>query len=139
MLLLVKKTVWQNDYLVAVKYPLFKSLYLYQQINKKRLRKMTCSEIYNDYFSELNKVIQSLPVGSYITVTQPMFTRALRNNKNIRILTLEKAYQKKIINLHNSVFLNRCKKCTGINCPAHVSNAYKQFYYIEFSVWHTGG
>jgi hypothetical protein len=100
---------------------------------------MACSEIYNDYFSELNKVIQSLPVGNYITVTQPMFTRVLRNNKNIRILTLEKAYQKKIINLHNSVFINRCKKCAGVKCPVHVSNTYKQFYYIEFSVWHTGG
>ena len=135
----IKKTVWSNDYLVAVKYPLLKSFYLYQRIKKKKLKQMKCKKIYNDYFAELNKVIQNFPVGSYITVTQPMFTRGLRNNKNIRVLTLEKSYQKKIRNLHSTVFLNRCKKCAGVNCPAHISNNYKQFYYIEFSVWYKRG
>ncbi len=128
----IKEAVWSNDYLIAVKYPFFNSFYLYQRVKKKRLKQMTCKKIYAEYFAELRKVIESLPVGRYITVTQPMFTRALRNSENIRVLILKKAYKKKIHNLHCAVFLNRCKKCTGINCPAHYSNIYKQFYYIEF-------
>lgn len=134
IMLPIKKAVWSNDYLVAVKYPFFKSFYLYQRVKKKRLKQMTCKEIYNDYFSELKAVLDNLPTGKYITITQPMFTRAIRNSTNIRVIIIEKAYQKKIKVLHGSIFLNQCKKCACANCPAYISDTYKQFYYIEFSV-----
>ena len=128
----LKRTVWCNDYLIVIKYPISGYYYIYQQINKKRLKQMTCSEIYTDYFKELKKAPYWLPPGSYITVTQPMFTRALKNNEYVRPLMLEKAYKKKISKLHGELFLNRCENCIRINCPVDISNLYKQFFYIKF-------
>lgn len=124
-----------NNFLTLQKHPLKPNeFYIYQKVSYNNLCKHSCHELREAYLSEMPEVLTSLNPGRYRIVTQPLFTKELLKEENIKVICKKKAYKKRADKLQQEVFLNRCRNCSIINCPYRASKIEKQFYYLRIKV-----
>ncbi|QNK41536.1 hypothetical protein [Caproicibacter fermentans] len=109
-----------NSYIVAMKYPFYAPLYLFQSV------KNGTSSTKETYEKDMYQLLNNLPCGRYRTVTQALIVRELRQCSGIQIIRKEQAYRKNILPLLKRIYL-------PCQCP-YQSNHHKQFYFVEFEV-----
>jgi hypothetical protein len=108
-----------NDYLIMVKYPFTHCFWIYQNVKQPRQSGQVSREV---YLSQMRQVLEQLPIGSYKTITQSMFTREICQSTHTVIVKRKRAYKKSIKPIVREIYGDAI-------CPSKFS---KQFYYIEF-------
>lgn len=115
-----------NDYIVLEINPFSHCSAIYQVVKRNKSHAhLSFEEKQTLYLNQMQKVLGLLPPGSYKTITQPMFTRAILKCSRVTIIKQEKAYRKRIDALMHQVYHLDI-------CPKH--NSFTQFYYSVFEL-----
>ena len=108
-----------NDYLIMVRYPFTHCFWIFQDVKRPKHSGPMSREV---YLSQMRQVLEQLPIGSYKTITQSMFTREICQSTHTVIVKKERVYKKNIKPIVQEVY----------GSVSHFSRFSKQFYYIEF-------